>query len=123
MQKLVFHNAWDKTLSSKDRKRIEKEFEKTKNRHQDLEIIILWLAMNHKGECLVTTLIHNRGNQSFPTDEIELRLVDHQKVIAEHTFTIPFTLEPFTSMPWTFIFSENSLGENSLENALIEWKT
>ncbi|MFD1039725.1 SLAP domain-containing protein [Virgibacillus byunsanensis] len=111
MQKLQFESAWDKTVSKKHRKIIEDAFASTEFLLDDsIQVTSLWQALNHKGNLLVTTLVHNTTQQSFSFQNTKLRYVEDNLVIAEHTFTIPaFVVEPKTSIPWTFIFPKESL--------------
>lgn len=107
MQKLTFEQAWDKTISLKDREKIHEVFLATnQKKNETIKFIPLWQAKNHKGELLVTVLIHNFSEQSLAFHNNKLHyLTSNNEIIAEHTFShASLMLEPETSMPWTFIF-------------------
>jgi SLAP domain-containing protein len=105
MQKLQFESSWDKTLSAKDRERIKQVFLETNSADKSIRLSPLWQAINHKGELLMTVLIHNFDNQVLSFHGKTLRYVENNEVMAEHTFTLPsLIIEQETSMPWTFIF-------------------
>ncbi|MDQ0272735.1 SLAP domain-containing protein [Cytobacillus purgationiresistens] len=112
MQKLTFHDKWDKSISPKDRKRIEEGFREANiSENSQFEFTSLWEARNYKGELLVTVLVHNLSKQPAAFDHIKIRYTEeeHEKV-AEHTFSIEsLDIEPRTTMPWTFIFPFDSL--------------
>ena len=108
MQQLYFHPAWEKTISDKDRELIETLFENTyTNTYDMLTSPLLRAAINHKGELLVTVLVHNFTHHAttFKKRSVSISSGD---VFIEQTFTIPdFIVAPFTSIPWTFIFEPN----------------
>ncbi|WP_068672633.1 SLAP domain-containing protein [Oceanobacillus sp. Castelsardo] len=107
-QTLQFEAAWDKTIANQDRERIEQEFLKVKenlSREEEIQFTTLRHAINHKGELLVTVLVHNTSNTDFTFYNHNLHYQANGETIAEHIFTIPrFVIEKETSMPWTFIF-------------------
>lgn len=112
MQQLSFHPAWDKTISEKDRLLIEDIFDQTYNQVDDLIMSpVIRTAINHKKELLVTALVHNFTHHSaqFRNRSIFISCGDFDE---EQVFTLPdFVIPPFTSMPWTFIFTANPLYE------------
>ncbi|MFJ8265295.1 SLAP domain-containing protein [Peribacillus asahii] len=111
MQKLQFEPSWNKTLSPKDRKIIEGIYlETTLSNHADIELTPLRQAINHKGELLVTVLVHNFSQQVLLFHNKELRYIENEEIIAEHIFSLPsLIIQRETSMPWTFIFPVESL--------------
>lgn len=123
MQKLQYESSWDKTLSNKDRKTIEEIFLKTSLPNQNrIQFTSLWQAINHKGELLVTVLVHNSSHQVCSFNNKKLRYIEKNEIIAEQTFILPsLTVQPKTSMPWTFIFPVESLkSHGSLENGRLK---
>ncbi|MFJ5622838.1 SLAP domain-containing protein [Peribacillus loiseleuriae] len=116
MQKLQYESSWDKTLSNKDRKIIEGIFLDTSLPNQNsIQFTSLWQAINHKGELLVTVLVHNFSHQVCSFMNKKLRYMENNEIIAEHTFTLPsLIVQPETSMPWTFIFPVESLNSHEL---------
>ncbi|USK68624.1 SLAP domain-containing protein [Peribacillus asahii] len=111
MQKLQFEPSWDKTLSPKDRKRIEKiHFETSLSNPANMQLTPLWQATNHKGELLITVLVHNFSQQVLLFHNKKLRYIENKEIIAEHIFSLPsLIIQRETSMPWTFIFPVESL--------------
>lgn len=95
-------------MAAIDRAHLVELFEQTKGNNQStIEMIPIWKAVNHKGELLITALIHNRTEQllEFIDTTIIYEEVDNH---AEFSFTLPeLKVEPFTSQPWTFIFPEH----------------
>lgn len=119
MQKLIYEQAWDKTLSKIDRQEIEEVFHETKDGEE--MFVTIWDATNHRGALLVTALIHNRGDEAVTFVEEKIRYVSNESVVAEHPFTIPaLSVEPKTSMPWTFIFPAGSWDEEFSSDQLEE---
>ncbi|TFB13109.1 SLAP domain-containing protein [Filobacillus milosensis] len=115
MQKLQFEKKWDKTISDQDRSKIEEVFDETQESDEEFEAVTVWHANNHKGELLVTALIHNRSDQTvlFRDTDVIYKTLDEQ--IAERTFDIPaLQIPPKTSMPWTFIFPDFTLEDSNL---------
>lgn len=106
MQKLVFEEAWDRTISQKDRDEIEHIFhEAIANLGTGVTFTTIRVAVNHKNERLVTTIVHNNTEQSLLFENTTLEIWDGANRLAEHRFTLPtFQVPPETSMPWTFIF-------------------
>ncbi|SES42295.1 SLAP domain-containing protein [Psychrobacillus sp. OK032] len=123
MQKLMFESSWNKALSDKDRNAIEKTFLETSKINNDtIQLTPLWKAFNHKGELLVTVLIHNFTEHSFSLDGTKLRYSVNNEILAEHSFTRPLlAIQAKYSMPWTFIFPKEKLDKKlSHENGLLE---
>ncbi|MFJ8065280.1 SLAP domain-containing protein [Psychrobacillus sp. NPDC096426] len=123
MQKLEFESSWDKTISNKDRQKIEVIFlETSQSSNRGIQLTPLWQAFNHKGELLVTALIHNFTMHSYSFQNTKLRYIEADKVTIEHSFTLPsFSIQARCSMPWTFIFPNEKLDKKlSLENGLLE---
>lgn len=110
MQKLMFDSSWDKALSNKDRKGIEDVFLKTATLNSNnIQFTPLWQAFNHKEELLVTMLIHNFTSELVSFNDIQLRYLENNEMIAEHLFHHPtLAIQPSHSMPWTFIFPASS---------------
>lgn len=123
MQQLQFESAWDKTIADQDRTRIERIFSET-NFHQDRDITLapVTVAKNHKGQLLVTALIHNFTEDSFRFHGKTLQYKEKNLIKATHTFDSPtLTIPKQTSMPWTFIFPKDSLHKDCLfKDGLVE---
>lgn len=123
MQKLVFESSWNKALSDKDRKAIENTFLETSKNHNDtIQLTPLWQAFNHKGELLVTVLIHNFTQHSFSFNGTKLRYSVNKEILAEHIFTRPLIeIQAKCSMPWTLIFPKEHLDNKlPIKNGYLE---
>ncbi|MET3697712.1 SLAP domain-containing protein [Bacillus oleivorans] len=122
MQTLKYESSWDKTISVKDRKRIEYVFQMTSlSKHTSIEFTPLWQAVNHKGELLATVLVQNFSKHPLSFHYKKLRYVENTEIVAEHTFTFSaLVIEPETSMPWTFIFPIESLRKQTFETGYLE---
>ena len=104
MQKLYFEPAWDKTIAPVDREKIIHHFQ-TRNLEKDIHLSFLWEAINHKGEQLVTVLIHNPiESPLFLKDTVITYHISEDRV-ATGIFCLPLEVPKKSSMPWTFIFS------------------
>ena len=122
MQQLSFHPTWEKTISEKDRLLVEKLFEQTYDKVDDLIMSpVLRAAINYKKELLVTVLVHNYTHHSVTFHNRSI-FIHCNNFDEEQVFTIPdFVLAPFTSMPWTFIFKANPFYEQlDLNQILLE---
>ncbi|MDN4524706.1 SLAP domain-containing protein [Fictibacillus fluitans] len=106
MQRLIYERAWDKTIAEQDRTMIEEIFNETlEENEQSVAFPLIRSASNHKGDLLVTCLIHNFGSGPFAIKDTVFAYSEDGVLIAEMAFTIPqVQLPPETSMPWTFIF-------------------
>ncbi|MEH7237609.1 SLAP domain-containing protein [Bacillus sp. JJ1562] len=124
MQKLVFEEAWERTISQKDREEIEHIFhEGIANQDTGITFTIVRIAVNHKNERLVTAIVHNKTEQNLVFANSLVQFWIEDKLIAEHKFTLPALLvPPETSMPWTFIFPVDFEVPNSLELATLRLK-
>ncbi len=68
------------------------------------------IAQNYKGDLLVTVLIHNPQEQPFYFKNQCISYIEDFTCLATQAFTIDsLVIPPYTSMPWTFIFTKNSL--------------
>lgn len=107
MQKLYFESAWDKTIAPIDREKMMKYFQQqTKQLHGGVHLSFLWNARNHKGEQLITVLIHNCEDINFRLHNTVISYNEQGKQLAKAKFSLPCEIAGNTSMPWTFIFSE-----------------
>ncbi|WP_188207190.1 SLAP domain-containing protein [Alkalibacillus aidingensis] len=116
MQKLVFESKWEQTISEQDRQKIESTFNKINIPNHQVRLTPLWQAVNHKGELLVTTLIHNSTNQSLSFNNTKVQYDNR----VEALFTLPISIDPQTSMPWTFIFPEHPMPEKLGQLKIVE---
>ncbi len=109
MQKLYFEPAWDRTIAQRDRNKITKMFqEQAAHIHNGIHLSFLWNALNHKGERLVTVLIHNREETASHLQETVITYYEHDRQIATGTFSLPSEIAGKTTMPWTFIFAQSN---------------
>ena len=109
MQKLYFEPAWDKTIAPTDRKKIIHHFQQqTKQLQSGVHLSFLWNACNHKGEQLITVLIHNFEEINFRLDNTAISYYEQGKQPANATFSLPCEISGNTPMPWTFIFSDTN---------------
>ncbi|MFS0821729.1 SLAP domain-containing protein [Bacillus sp. 1P02SD] len=108
MQKLVLEDAWDRTISQKDREEFERIFQDVfPNLDMGITFTTVRIAVNHKNERLVTAMIHNSTEQTLVFENTTLEIWTEDKRFAEHKFTHPtLQVPPETSMPWTFIFPD-----------------
>ena len=107
MQKLQFEAAWEKTVSDQDRLLIEHVFHQTKEQDPTVSCCVIRTAVNHRQQTLITTLNHNRTDQSVDFQNREITIVTDEGLIT-HNFTIDaLEIPPYCSMPWTFIFDKS----------------
>jgi SLAP domain-containing protein len=106
MQKLYFEPAWDKTIAPIDREKITHHFlQQTKQLQDGVHLSFLRNAINHKGEQLITVLIHNFEETNIRLANTVISYYEQGKQLANATFSLPCEIAGNTSMPWTFIFS------------------
>ena len=120
MQKLVFEAAWDRTISQRDRKDLERTFhDGVASLENGVSFTTFRIAANHKNERLVTAIVHNNSAQNLIFENTPLQFWVGDTLLAEHTFTLPaLQIEPETSLPWTFIFPADSFEiPNSIKDA------
>ena len=114
MQKLQFESAWDRTIADKDRRWIEHMFnEHPINKENGVHFTFLREAINHKGELLVTVLIHNCDEYQLTFKNTTISYVNDVKREVIGTFDVPYEIPRKTTIPWTFIFSTSSLSETA----------
>lgn len=106
MQKLHFESAWDKTIALADREKIINHFQTEAMYLKDgIHFSFLWTTTNHKGERLVTVLIHNHEKTALFLQNTTIAYYEQDKQIAIGIFNLPCVIAGNTTMPWTFIFS------------------
>lgn len=104
MQTLQFEQTWERSISAQDRLIIAQAFEQRIIQEGTVHADIIRTAYNHRGELLVTVLIHNET-------DYEMRCADRAVTVqtkestSTQRFTEPKLVVPnHSSMPWTFIF-------------------
>ncbi|EIT83676.1 hypothetical protein A374_19190 [Fictibacillus macauensis ZFHKF-1] len=111
MQRLMFEQKWDQTISEQDRALITNLFEQSKHEEgAPVKFTFVRSALNHKGDLLVMCLLHHFGGETLTFSEQELTYYEKGSAVAQSVFTITHTaLPPHTSMPWTFIFPKQTV--------------
>ena len=108
MQKLAFEQAWDKTIADQDRLEIQRVFSEMNHENKSgQDAVLLKTAFNHKQQFLVTVLVNNYSNEPFSLLNQNVVYEESGKVIAQLESVYSLEIPAQTSMPWTFIFSEN----------------
>ncbi|MBR7553441.1 SLAP domain-containing protein [Allobacillus sp. GCM10007491] len=124
MQQLQYHSAWIKQVDSTLDQQIQKAFIQTRE-NEDQIIVPLRQAINHKGDYLLTVLLHNREQQILNLSTVHLSVSSlYFQANQQHFSSAEWSVEPMTSAPWTFIFSEsNYSGEltDDISNLTIEF--
>lgn len=122
MQRLVFEQAWEKTIDPEDKQQIVTVFEQANVPQKSVQKFIPFRqARNHRNDLLVTVIVQNFGDIAFTLEDIELTYYEAGQPVASHTFSHPgLMIAPKCSMPWTFIFPENKvMSEPRFENGYI----
>ncbi|WP_017186680.1 SLAP domain-containing protein [Alkalibacillus haloalkaliphilus] len=112
MQKLIYEHNWENNLAEKDRNYIEEIFKNLSIDHsRKVVFTYLWQAVNHRGDLLVTAIVHNLSGEEVLFNETVVEYVG----VAKDQFSLPVTLDAHTSMPWTFIFTSYKSAEKVSE--------
>lgn len=109
MQTLYFEDAWDRTIAPSDRQLIEERFTQSAF-HDGVHFTYIREATNHQKENLVTVIIHNCNDTHLTIEDICIAYEGEEKQWL-HQFHLPLSINPRTSMPWTFIFPHQSLSD------------
>ncbi|MFC0015709.1 MULTISPECIES: SLAP domain-containing protein [Allobacillus] len=112
MQQLLYHSAWNKQVDSTLDQQIQKAYIQTRD-DEDQVIVPLRQAVNHKGDYLLTVLLHNRKQQTLNLSTVHLSVSSPNFKANQQQFSsAEWSIAPMTSAPWTFIFSQaNYSGE------------
>lgn len=110
MQKLKLEEKWAKTIAKEDFQEIEKIFNGIKFGDQEnVFFTFLSEAINHRGELLIITLVHNVTNASYILENQALHYKVNDEIRVTHYFSMPVKVAAKTSMPWTFIFPKSKV--------------
>ncbi|WP_194287399.1 SLAP domain-containing protein [Gracilibacillus oryzae] len=120
MQKLFLEEKWEKTISAQDLEMIENIFKQTKNAdNEQVRIIPIRFAVNHRTDLLCITLIHNFTNTNLNLTKVEIVLKKNGSELTSNLFEEQrLKLDAETSMPWTFIFPKGSYDEDKINGEL-----
>lgn len=109
MQNLKYEDAWERTISDKDRLLVEKAFDEKILTDDPVQFTTLRIDRNYKNELLILVLVHNIASKEITFHKKRIRYMQGEKLIGEYEFTLPsLIVPPTTSMPWTFIFPVDS---------------
>ncbi len=109
-QTLQFESAWDQTIAPKDRDNIIKIFQnQSKRLKEGVHFSYLWKAENHRGEQLITVLIHNQTQSPLHLQNAIISYIEHGQTQATGHFDMPCVIHAYTTMPWTFIFNTKNV--------------
>ncbi|WP_096270224.1 SLAP domain-containing protein [Paucisalibacillus globulus] len=109
MQKLVYESSWKKQISDKDRNLVEKTFLEMTLTDEPIQFTTLRTDWNYKKELLIMVMVHNVTEEEISFNQKKLCYKHNNEVLAEHIFNLSnLSVEPNTSMPWTFIFPVGS---------------
>lgn len=116
MQTLQFETAWERTVSREDRLTITNKFAQLKHETaQGVVLSYLWEAQNHQGNLLITTFIHNYDDKPIRLTDTNIAYIKNEEQITSGTFSIPEAILSQTTMPWTFIFSDENYTDEEPE--------
>lgn len=108
VQKLMWEDAWDRTIAPKDRQMYRELFQTKEN--QEKRFIPVREAINYRGDLLITVIVQNFSDVIDQWNSVTLDYVEGHQIIAEQTFSPKqLKIPPKTSMPWTFIFPKHTL--------------
>lgn len=108
-QRLQFESAWDKTITTRDREKIKKAFHRQLPQLNDgIHFSYLWKAKNHHDDLLITVLIHNRTKSILHLKNTSISYTEHEQMTVTGHFDVPCDIGAYTTMPWTFIFTDKS---------------
>lgn len=107
MQQLYFEPAWDRTISEEDRQWIINLFS-AQDHTTDEKLLCTYVrhATNHRGELLYTVILHNYRDSPYSFIDEKVTLLDLTGNFTSGIFTLPVDIPSYTSMPWTFIFTD-----------------
>ncbi|SER57160.1 SLAP domain-containing protein [Gracilibacillus ureilyticus] len=121
MQRLLLEDKWKKTISNQDLDIIEKVFNQTKTaeENEQIRIVPIRFAVNHRKDLLCITLIHNYAETNVDLTKVEINIRKNDEILASHLFEENrLQLDAKTSMPWTFIFPEDVIGKHDISGEL-----
>ncbi|WP_257347539.1 SLAP domain-containing protein [Pseudalkalibacillus decolorationis] len=118
--KLMFESSWEKAISPVDRKTITEIYLNQPPVGNTITYTTIRAALNHYGALLAMVLIQNGTKDSFSIRNLDLQYEEEGRgVIAQHCFNLPkIIIEKHTSMPWTFVFPQDTIAQRPL---LINW--
>lgn len=124
MQKLFLESAWDKTIAPADRVKITNHFhEHVPHLLEKIHFSFYKKAINHKNELLITVLIHNAQDIALNLQNVVITYKEENKQVATGIFIVPVKIEKYTSMPWTFIFSQTNETNLPAQHTISHTKT
>lgn len=104
MQTLQFEQTWERSISAQDRLIIAQAFEQRIIQEGTVHAAIIRAAYNHRGELLVTVLIHNESDHDMQWVDRAVTLQTKQATYTQSFTERKLIMPGKTSMPWTFIF-------------------
>lgn len=110
MLRLTLHEKWNKALSPEGRAEIiDAYLTRASLEAAGILYFPLKFAFNHQGDLLVTVFIENRSDCTWVMNH-SITCRHNGEKIASAEFNDPdFAVEPFSIMPWTFIYNEKQI--------------
>ncbi|WP_165998828.1 SLAP domain-containing protein [Bacillus sp. Cs-700] len=113
---LIFEEKWDRTIADRDRKMYQDIYAKHPIQKGKLQFIPVRIAFNHRNDLLASVCIVN-GRDDWKLEDRLLSYFEQNTLIAEKRFTHELTVQANTAVPWTFIFTpETMIRQATLQN-------
>ncbi len=107
---LKLHEKWVKALSPEGKAEILNNYlKRSVSRDEGVVYSPLKTAVNHQGSLLVTVFIENRTSMPWKMNHSMICTYRGKKLAAATFMDSSITVDPFTLMPWTFIFPKNQI--------------
>ena len=105
---LIFEEKWDRTIAERDRQMFEEIYAKHPIEEGKLQFIPVRIAFNHRNDLLASVCIVN-GTDDWKLENRLLFYYEDNELVAEKHFTHKLIVPANTAVPWTFIFTPDSM--------------
>lgn len=123
MNKLSFHPVWDSKLSNEQKEGFLEVMKSLPPAKSDFEAVLVRGKYKKNGGVVATVLLRNVAHESMDIEHVQVEIADHEnEVIARECFTPDLHIEARSAMPWSFVFSNQSVQKAGTDPASWEIK-
>ncbi len=110
MSKLHFHSVWEDRLPQKQKDDLNKFLEGLAPIHKEFGVALVRGKYKKNGGAVATVLLRNGFEKPMDIERVKAKILDKDNLlIAEEEFELDLRLQAESALPWSFVFSKDSV--------------
>ncbi|GIN89414.1 hypothetical protein J22TS1_04650 [Siminovitchia terrae] len=116
MTRLQFHPVWEDKLTQKQKEELFTFFEGLAPIHKEFGVALVRGKYKKNGGAVATVLLRNGFEKPMDIERVKAKILDRDNIlIAEEEFELDLRLQAESALPWSFVFSNDSVIKPSID--------